>query len=143
MRIMQVNTFAPTRQNRMAFRGEEKELSLSKQIEEVKAELEDKGLFAQAEYAYLEINGKASEKIYGGSTAESDIEAFVDSGIAYARSITTAACKQDEASQLKAADKIGNAVKAFGAMHNAFPNLEIRNPIIDVLTNLPIMFHWK
>lgn len=142
MRIMQLNSL-PIRQNRMVFRGEEKELSLSEQIKKVKAEQEDKGLFAQAEVAYLEINGKASEKIFGGSIAEADIEAFVDSGVSYVRSITTVACKQDRARQLIATDKIIGVFKAFGAIHDTFPNLKIGNPIAEVLVNLPIIFRYK
>lgn len=139
MRIMQVNSF-PIRQNRIAFKGEEKELSLSEQIEKVKAEQEDKGLFAQAEAAYLEINGKACEKIYGGSTSKEVVDAFVDSGRAYARSIMREAFEQDATAQMNAAEKIANLIKAFGALNDDFPNLEIRNSLLVIWDNLPRVF---
>lgn len=140
MRIMQAHSYIPIKQNRMVFRGEEKELSLSEQIKKVKAEQEDKGLFAQAETAYLKINGKASERIFSGSTTEADIDAFVDSGVAYVRSIIAVACKQDRTKQLVAAEKIGNASKAFSMVGISFPKLAIANPIAEVLVNLPIIF---
>lgn len=146
MRIMQINSF-PIRQNRIAFRGEdakpaekEAEKPLSEQIKDVKLNLEDKELFAQAEAAYLNINGKASERIFGGSTVEADIEAFVDSGVAYVRSVIAIARKQDIAKQLIATEKIIGVFKAFGAIHNTFPNLKIDNPFVETLANLPIIF---
>lgn len=94
MRIIQVNRYMPIRQNRMAFKGEEKpaengaEKSLSEQLADLKAKFRISGTREEFERECGDLFTKAVTRLGEETINHDDAEALIDIGNAYAYNFT-------------------------------------------------------
>jgi len=139
MKIIQVNSFAPIRQNKMAFKGGT--LSLLEQIEKTRTELESKGFHQEAKTACITILDEAAQRILGGSKNPEDVTALERAGIAFIRNFSKGFKKPIKASQFEAAvQEINNASRTIGTESFVSSQSSIKNPIPKMLNSLKSIF---
>lgn len=146
MRITQVNSYMPIRQNRMAFRGEETkpaESTSEKPLSQQLAELDKKWKLREvtqeeAERMYSDILDKAAQKIVTGIQIDKNVNILTSTGEAYVRSIIIATRQRGDSYELRAEAriKIERISKAIDAIFGQMTYGITRNPILGVLREM-------
>lgn len=135
MRIMQVSSSMPTRQNTVNFRGGQ--LSLLEQLSKAHMDLENKGLREEAEKIYQAVIDEAAQRLLGGSKTPEDVKALETAGLSFARNLFPALVDKTKPLQANAAyEKIAHASLALSGVGLNTRGLHIENPIPDALLKL-------
>lgn len=143
MRIMQVNSYVPIRQNRMAFQGEETnpaEKPLLEQLTELDDRINRGGVERpEAEATCRKIFDDTSLKLVTGTGTPDDAKAFTKSGEILAHIILSDLRHGMEHPQRTAIlDKVGHISKTFdgvilGAHQTTGSTLGMRNTILRIM----------